>query len=493
MKQHKIFPTEWLKLHPYRQTGEADLAYTKVANEIYDALKIEQLEEVFGSDEHIRTFACYLTAYLEDQASELGIWQAFTRECRKLYGKPLPFFEIVEEDYYDDEVNLVDVQFLLWHYLQAGQREVFIDPLNPLIAELADYLYKLVDDNYQTVPDNEKQQEYLSPEKETVDYIDYLDMLAWFHYDSYLNLSNQRELSESLQATFERTKYDNPEAVAFAIQTELCYTSRHNLLSVPSPEWLSKIIDKQPLYADVKRKEFAWYLYQKEDERFIYLSPLAEETGELLAVEKRSIRKKPANPGVSCLGCALVYYNQAWWQSGLSIEKERDKLTEQDTARFDKTKEKANAAAVYESFMKASGGEMLMFFESMKDVMNFCRKKMKYAEAENLKLPVGTSDRVLLTATRERGLQVILHGLECIKHPKNPFYNEEKAKSGAIAFYLIPAICPFEVTHYLMENNLLPDASINNQDEKAYAHSILHDNRDFICRYFLNKCAERDL
>ena len=39
MKNIKIYPKEWLLLHPYKQSDSTDLYYTNIANRIYDMLE----------------------------------------------------------------------------------------------------------------------------------------------------------------------------------------------------------------------------------------------------------------------------------------------------------------------------------------------------------------------------------------------------------------------------------------------------------------------
>ena len=58
-----------------------------------------------------------MAAYFEDVISGMGIWRAFILTHKELYGKYLPFYT-PDDHYYDDEVNLEDVRFLLWHYTQ---------------------------------------------------------------------------------------------------------------------------------------------------------------------------------------------------------------------------------------------------------------------------------------------------------------------------------------------------------------------------------------
>ena len=39
MKNIKIYPKDWLQLHPYKQSDSTDLYYTHIANRIYDMLE----------------------------------------------------------------------------------------------------------------------------------------------------------------------------------------------------------------------------------------------------------------------------------------------------------------------------------------------------------------------------------------------------------------------------------------------------------------------
>ena len=51
MKQIKIFPKDWLQLHPYKQSTPVDSYYTTIANRIYDILVQTELINSFEGDE----------------------------------------------------------------------------------------------------------------------------------------------------------------------------------------------------------------------------------------------------------------------------------------------------------------------------------------------------------------------------------------------------------------------------------------------------------
>lgn len=496
MKLNKIFPVEWIKFHPYQQADEVDVYYTQIANKIYQLLKQEKLEEVFETDENMRQVSCYLTAYLEDVASGLGFWQAFTQECRRLYNKPLPFYEVDEEEYIDEEPNVDDIRFLLWHYLQRMHSNRFVNPENPLIGILGEKLFDLLDDEFELVPDNERMQQLLACETPYEDFQAYTALLDWFHYHSYLNFTNQEELADNLEDALKQNGYENMSFLFHSFHTEMAYVSRNNLLSIPSPEWLAKIISKEhpqhTYFQQAKRKPFAWYVYRSEDDRFIYASALAENEDTLYAIRKESFENKKFIPGISCIGTALVYYADTWWQYGTLLLKEHSKLTPKELNTLEGQKKEQEAQAVYNDFMKATGGERLRFFSSIDALLEFCRTKMKY-DITQLQRPPEIGNKLMLSASPKKGLMILANGVDCIKHPDNPFYNEATARREAVSFYMAPQLCHFDVVCYMKEHNLLPDACINSIKGEDYGRAQVNDNWDFITRYFLGRCVERDL
>lgn len=107
-----------------------------------------------------------MTAWFEDVISQIGIWTTFTAECKKRYGNWLPFYPLNEE-YYPDEINPEDIQFLLWHHIQTccrGEGRV-INPENPAITIIANEIYCLLDKIYETAPENERLWQFMHPKE----------------------------------------------------------------------------------------------------------------------------------------------------------------------------------------------------------------------------------------------------------------------------------------------------------------------------------------
>ena len=144
MKNIKIYPKDWLQLHPYKQSDPTDSYYTNIANRIYGMLEETRLAYSFEKDE-VKQISIRMAAYFEDVISGLNIWRSFITEHKALYGKFLPFYT-PDDHYYDDEVNYEDIRFLLWHYTQqyhGFHKGTFVSPDNAANGDTAKLIYQM--------------------------------------------------------------------------------------------------------------------------------------------------------------------------------------------------------------------------------------------------------------------------------------------------------------------------------------------------------------
>ncbi len=246
MKNLKIFPKDWLRLHPYMQSTPIDSYYTDIANRIYGFMERTSLINSFESEEVIQ-ICIRMAAYFEDVISGTGIWRAFILANKELYGKYLPFYT-PDDHYYDDEVNLEDVRFLLWHYTQQyhGYRKgTFVNPDNPANESTAMLIYDLFCDEWTTAPENPRMRALFDKETRYEEEQAYDRLLSWFHYDSYLLPESKRELNDFIQerlreeSDLTRKQMDNLFMNSFGA---LAYTSETCLLGLTSPQWLARVL-----------------------------------------------------------------------------------------------------------------------------------------------------------------------------------------------------------------------------------------------------------
>lgn len=245
MKNIKIFPKDWLQIHPYKQSNPVDSYYTGIANRIYDIMEQTELINSFEGDE-AKQIAIRLAAYFEDVISELGIWRAFLLKSKEIYGKYFPFYT-PDDYYYDDEVNAEDVRFLLWHYTQqyhGFRKGTFVSPDNYANKATALMIYKLFCDEWTTAPENPRMKRLFDAETRYENQEAYEPLLFWFHYSSYLCTDNNQTLTAYIQQLW-KTQVKSQEALNDLIMNahqQLAYTAKTAMLALTSPEWLALIL-----------------------------------------------------------------------------------------------------------------------------------------------------------------------------------------------------------------------------------------------------------
>lgn len=139
-----------------------------------------------------------------------------------------------------------------------------------------------------------------------------------------------------------------------------------------------------------------------------------------------------------------------------------------------------------ERFLEASGGESLMFFDSYDALKRFFVQSLKWEDEEGSLLPdLAEFDDFVLYAN-PKGLLIGPDVAPYFADKCNLLYNAEMAEEEAYELFCEAGLCPFDLLKYGMEHNLLPEAQFPFEDGKA----LLHDNWDFVARWFLGEFYE---
>jgi hypothetical protein len=138
----RIYIQDWLELKPYQQQTPTDGYYLKLCNEVKQAIVSDKTAFVFLmyiDKKDIDFLSCFLCSWFEDVISQTRIYGSFIEISKRLYNKPLPFYNM--EEYFEEEINLQDVKFLIWYFLNTVQTEKFIAPFNDFIDQAAERVY----------------------------------------------------------------------------------------------------------------------------------------------------------------------------------------------------------------------------------------------------------------------------------------------------------------------------------------------------------------
>lgn len=418
MKNIKIYPKDWMQLHPYKQSTPVDSYYTNIANRIYDIMEETGLSNSFEKDELLQV-CIRMAAYFEDVISGLNIWRAFLLEYKRLFSKQLPFYT-PDDHYYDDEVNYEDIRLLLWHFTQqyhGERRGTFVSPDNEANGETARLIYQLFCDEWTTAPENERMQQLFAPDTRYENPDKYKELLFWFHYDSYLMTKNKEEVTETYKAYCAENQGDENNVQAImVIHDSLAHISHTPLLGYTSPKWLSLILpDSHPDY-----------------------TLLAEEADKC---------ENFIDPAIA---------------QNLEVNKEH-----------------------YNKFIAASDGYPLIYMNSKQEFIDFLTNKMGL-DTGDVSAEENTAKKFAVYATPKEGLQLLTNGIEYIKDERNPFYNEKAAASQALSFFIVKHASTYLVRE-LETRGMLADAQTKSLTSPERGKAIIHENWEFLMRYFLRE------
>lgn len=252
LRYNMVTMNDWLRFHPYEKPSQVDDYYQKLCNRLLKANIDEPLCKDMNQLEY-KELTCMLVCWFEDVISETNIWRSFTAEHKRMYGRFLPFYN-TEDDYYEDEINLQDIQFLIWHFFSMVENDIFISPYYPIFNSFAQKAYALFEAEYETAPPNLLYKDHFKiPENR--DFFKTRRAMDFLTYQSYLNyLYAQQELSKKLDVLSKREYNDDDYALlSYDIIEGTVNDSVSPLLALRANEQLANILGKEhPKYDLIK-------------------------------------------------------------------------------------------------------------------------------------------------------------------------------------------------------------------------------------------------
>ena len=322
MKVKRIYIKDWVALKPYDNHSITDNYYLKISNEVKKVLFLEYGEVLayYLNENDIDLMSCFLVSYFEDIISETHIFTAFTNKHQELYNKKLPFFDT--SAYYEDEINIQDIQFLIWYFLNTIQNRQFINPNKEVFYKMANDIMLILEDEYEYAPENKVLKKYYTLSKDETDFYKGREMIDavlfrtyFFHTDTQQTLSEiEKEMIESSKNDENLLSYlrDNRDALLFSSKTKL--------LSFSGQEWVAEILGKKhPLYNDyltISPKIRGYFLYKGQDDKNVFIEHIA--SGKKFNLTKKSFDNGHFLTEIDMIiYLGIVLWKEEWWFSGI--------------------------------------------------------------------------------------------------------------------------------------------------------------------------------
>lgn len=321
--RERIYINEWLELKPYSKQVPTDIYYLKLSNEVKQAIysgSKSYLLLTYLERQEINVLSCFLTSYFEDIISETGIWTAFVRRHTRLYRKPLPFY--VTDEYYDGEINLQDICFLIWYFLNTIQQERFITPFNGFINEIAEQVYDVFDAEWDNAPENPALKSYYQIEENETDFYKVRSLIDTtlfktylFYPDTFLRLQiAELELIEKCEGNHHLTAFlnENRDSKLHQLHTRL--------LALTGKEWASEILGgNHPQGSHIRnmsQKITGYFLYKGQDDKDIFIEHIA--SGRRFNLTKKSFDHHQELKKIDTIVCmGIAKWQSEWWFSGV--------------------------------------------------------------------------------------------------------------------------------------------------------------------------------
>ncbi|MDZ4667358.1 MAG: DUF3843 family protein [bacterium] len=324
--KERIYIKQWLALKPYDKHAPSDVFYLKISNEVKQSiLRSRHLHvlQMHLDKVEIDIFSCFIASYLEDLVSDTNIWNAYIKCHKELYQKPLPFFDV--DAYFEEEINIQDICFLIWYFLNAVQQDKFILSHNNFVYELANDIYDVLDNAWENAPENHVLKTFFTIDDNETDFYvirNFIDTILFetylFYPDTLLKLHIAEE--EIIKKTDD---IKNHHPFLSENRDNTLHTIHTQLLSLTGKEWASKILtEKHSLYHDfinISTKIIGYFLYKGQDNQDVFIEYVA--TGKKFKLTKKSFDYSYDLKEIDdILFIGIVRWKNEWWFSGYYIQ-----------------------------------------------------------------------------------------------------------------------------------------------------------------------------
>ncbi|WP_016778258.1 DUF3843 family protein [Anaerophaga thermohalophila] len=516
----RIFINEWLNLKPYERQVPTDSYYLELSNRVKQALISSHQSFVLSlyiDREGIDILACFLTSYFEDIISGTNLWRTFTRTHKELYQKPLPFYEW--EDYYEDEINVQDVYFLIWYFVNTYQQEKFIAPVNGFIFEMAEKVMAVFDEAWEYAPENEDLKRFYTIDENETDFYHARNLIDNILFKSYLFYTDTLAelLGSELEIIEEYGKENHVLSLLNENRDQLLHKVNTRLLALSGKEWAARLIGKyHPLYNDflnMTPKISGHFMYKGQDEKDVFIEHIA--SGKKFAMTKKSFEHcNEFTEKDTIVFIGIVNWRNEWWFSGVVAQRdfdpdlildEKNSLEKRKVVDFLDHKEH-NPDGILEKqlevFKDLTNGSQIAFLKS-DEIEDFVKKFIahynkvlklskrerekarKRAEAEGFfggeETTTDFSDAGgsgVVFFNPKGGVEAAFDVNSAFPSPLNPFYDEDESTEHLLHLFMSDEIST-ELAKYCVDNYKSELPFFEEEEGKMYLKNI-----DFLLRFW---------
>jgi hypothetical protein len=490
-QNYKFSVNAWRESQLLCISSSSDFYYSKLMKRLYDTLKVAPICEPVKDD--LVEISWILAHYFEDVVSGFGLWRAFTNLHKQYYGRFLPFFDVDESDYYQDEMNFADIQLIIWMVIMvedAINEGKFLNPENVPIKRIAEIAYNLLDEEFEKAPINTSIPLLLKEEKLYDNFFSMREVCQWICIDSYLCSMFTKTVSDNIDdemsEIFGSICVEPDENMReYVIATKYAFDVKTGPLCIYPQQWLAQILLQYGMtdisidVGSIVSKPFAFYDVKRiNDDEMIWTD---YHDVEYRLKDKDFSESCQHKAKYSTAFSPIARYRGQWQPNGVSSWYTKKMFTDSKKKFLSQELGDKNFAELIE---KKYSGRKLIYFRNgkewskfMTDLTDLKTDKIK----GDLKQHLLDSKNIAIFID-PTGISIAPDVASFIKDDSNPYYNSKVASGGFSS--LINENCTSELAHYIVENHLMPESRLSSKLGEEHGRRLLQDNLDFIARCF---------
>ena len=511
---NQIYGKDWLHYHPYSSLTFVDNYYINLCNKVLKIIRQSEIGECTDSSEEEKRLACLLVAYFEDVISETRLFSAFTRQHKKMYYKELPFYKITDE-YYDDEINVEDIYFLIWYYVSVRDKETLVDPYFDNCQEFGNAvleIYNLFDSEFETAPQNEKMQQFLqlSPGanvrevREKLSFIAHNSFLWKDVFDIYFDEALEEYKKDGVVVLTERAN-----VAIYDSKVQFIYDNCMPLLAMRINEYFAEVLGEEhqeyQFIKNISKRIMGCFLIRKIEKDGYLIEHLTSKKQLWLSNEFTSFENLELIENDTILSICLVEWKDNVWQNqgACAVSSIRD-MEGKDVSEhlFDDESRKIEFVRKQEeAFLEITNGQRVFYVEGCSEFIEFqinlMRKHAKITKPDitdeeldekynglyekmEYDLPFEDNEALCLFYNPKCGVEIYRCDVTfCMSDKNNPHYMNHEFDFGEM---LTNVTFSTEFVNYVIENDL-----IELQLDDYYntdLMSVVLENLDFLLRFY---------
>lgn len=485
-----------VRRHPGGFLFETDMAYTELANRIYDII-CDKLPTDFTKHE-TKEISADIAVYIEDVMSSTHLFETFSRIYRRMFHYSLPFYEDDDTDINGFGVNAL--RFVVWHSIMAQNLSRVINPMNLGVRMIAEGVLDMLKIHASELPANEEMADYLYSEEVQSDPIETKKVLIWLMYDCYLG---RWELHDSQEDSIRMLLkgLGNERMITYADRSLCAFKSRTWPLSLKAQTIYAEMIrlemeddDDEMAHAIENMNTAPLGLYHIIECNGHHLT-VQDYQGNSYEIAMDSFDYSPQNEieknhHTDVIASFITIDNKTWHVNGICSFTNG---TQDDFDAYCRDHQKRNELIErrmhqFDDFINKHGGKRLFFFEDRDAYTQWLKDDLHMKNVDDADMSMIPDKQPLTAYIETSGNMIICFNTEAIKHPDNKYYNPLEGREYGLATFTDPDSCSPEFARFLIENDLLPDAMINDAQGMEHGQQLLQENIEFFAR-----CIRRDI